>query len=79
VILNSIVQSRSYPGPDPWEAALLAHGVDSAGEVVHTRELRRKQVIEFLVNFLLAWSAWKAAEPLIIGRVKSPSSVIPCV
>jgi hypothetical protein len=24
VILNSIVQSRSYPGPDPWEAALLA-------------------------------------------------------
>jgi hypothetical protein len=24
VILNSIVQSQSYPAPDPWEAALLA-------------------------------------------------------
>jgi len=50
-----------------------AHGVDSAGKVVITRQLRR------LARFLLAWSAWKPAEPLIIGRVKFPSSATPCV
>jgi hypothetical protein len=32
-----------------------------------------------LARFLVAWSAWKPAEPLIIGLVKSPSSVTPCV
>ena len=65
-------------GVDLAKNVFQVHGVDSAGKVVITRQLRRKQVIDFFSN-PLAWSAWKPAEPLIIGRVKSPSSVTPCV
>jgi hypothetical protein len=55
------------------------HGVDSAGKVVITRQLRPSRSLTSLARFPLAWSAWKPAEPLIIGRVKSPSSVTPFV
>ena len=66
-------------GVDLAKNMFQVHGVDSAGKVVITRQLRRKQVIDFFSKFLLAWSARKPAEPLIIGRVKSPSSVTLCV
>jgi len=36
-------------------------------KVIITRQLRRKQIIDFFASFPLAWSAWKPAEPLIIG------------
>ena len=65
-------------GVDLAKNVFQVHGVDSAGKVVITRQLRRKQVIDFFSKIPLAWSAWKPAEPLIIGHVKSPSSVTPC-
>src|SRR3974390_2428484 len=65
-------------GVDLAKNVFQVHGVDSAGKVVGSRQLRRKQIIEFLARFL-AWSAWKPAERLIIGRGKTPSSVPPCV
>jgi transposase len=65
-------------GVDLAKNVFQVHGVDSSGKVVISRQLRRKQVIDFFSK-ILAWSAWKPAEPLIIGREKSPSSVIPCV
>ena len=65
-------------GVDLAKNVFQVHGVDSAGKAVITRQLRRKQVMDFLASFPLAWSAWKPAEPPIIGHVKSPSSVTPC-
>ena len=67
-------------GVDVANNVLQVHGVDSAGKIVITRQLWRKQGSSTsLARFHLARSAWKPAEPLIIGRVKSPSSVTPCV
>lgn len=66
-------------GVDLAKNVFQVHGVDSAGKIVIGRQLRRKQVVDFLRKFPLAWSAWKPAEPLIIGRMRSPSLVIPCV
>ena len=65
-------------GVDLAKNVFQVHGVDSAGKVVITRQLRRKQVLTSLASFPLAWSVWKPAEPVIIGHVKSPSSVTPC-
>lgn len=62
-------------GVDLAKNVFQVHGVDNAGKVVITRQLRRKQSSTSLARFLLAWSAWKPAEPLIIGLVKSPRSV----
>jgi len=66
-------------GVDLAKNVFQVHGVDSVGNIVITRQLRRKQIIEFLARFLLAWSAWKPAQPLIIGHVKFPNSATPCV
>ncbi len=66
-------------GADLAKNVFQVHGLDSAGKVVITRQLRRSRSSTSLVRFLLAWSAWKPAEPLIIGRVKFPSSVTLCV
>jgi hypothetical protein len=68
---SSILQVSTI-GVDLAKNVFQMHGVDNAGKVVITRQLRRKQVI---ARFLLAWSVWKPAEPLIIGLAKSPSSV----
>ena len=35
VILNSIVQSRSYPGPDPRETALLGHRTECSFQIFY--------------------------------------------
>jgi transposase len=66
-------------GVDLAKNVFQVHGVDSAGKIVISRKLRRKQVIDFFSKIPLVWSAWKLAEPLIIGLVKSPSSVTLCV
>jgi hypothetical protein len=64
-------------GVDLAKNAFQVHGVDSAGKVVITRQLRRKQVLEFLESFLVAWLVWRPAQPVIIGHGKSANSVTP--
>ena len=66
-------------GVDLAKNVFQVHGVDSAGKVVITRQLRRKQVLDFLASFPVAWWVGRPAEPVIIGHVKSPSSVTPFV
>jgi transposase len=65
-------------GVDLAKNVFQVHGVDSAGKVVITRQLRRKQVIDFFSKIPPCLVGMEPAEPLIIGRVKSPSSVTPC-
>ena len=66
-------------GVDLAKNVFQVHGVDSAGKAIITRQLRRKQVLEFFSKLPVAWSVWRPAEPVIIGHGKSPSSVTPCV
>jgi transposase len=66
-------------GVDLAKNVFQVHGVDNAGKVVITRQLRRKQVIDFFGKIAPCLSAWKPAERLITGRVKSPSSATPFV
>src|SRR3954463_7063648 len=66
-------------GVDLAKNVFQVHGVDSAGKVVITRQLRRKQVLEFFSKIPPCLVGWRPAEPLITGRVKSPSSVTRCV
>ena len=66
-------------GVDLAKNVFQVHGVDSAGKVVITRQLRRKQVIDFFSKFPRCLVGMEACEPLIIGRVKSPNSVTLCV
>jgi transposase len=66
-------------GVDLAKNVFQVHGVDSAGKVVITRQLRRKQVLDFFSKLPGCLVVWKPAEPVIIGHVKSPSSVTPFV
>ena len=66
-------------GVDIAKNVFQVHGVDSAGKVVITRQLRRKQVIDFFSKIPACLVGMEPAELLIIGRVNSPSLVTPCV
>ena len=65
-------------GVDLAKNVFQVHGVDSAGKVVVSRQLRRKQVIDFFRKIppcLVGMEACGTAH----GRAKSPSSVTACV
>src|ERR1700751_3795360 len=59
---EGVVHMQVSPiGVDLAKNVFQMHGVDNAGKVVITRQLRRKQVI---ARFLLALSVWKRGEAL---------------
>jgi transposase len=64
-------------GVDLAKNVFQVHGVDCAGKIVITRQLRRKQVLEFFSKLPGCLVGMRPAEPVIIGLVKSPSSVTP--
>jgi hypothetical protein len=60
-------------GVDLAKNVFQVHGVDSNGKVVVTRQLRRKQVLEFSANLPCVSLAWKPAARSTIGRGRSRS------
>ena len=64
-------------GVDLAKNVFQVHGVDSAGKVVITRQLRRKQVLDFFSKIPGCLSVWRLVQLVIIGHVKSPNSVTP--
>ena len=57
-------------GLDIAKQVFPVHGVDAAGGVVLSRQLRRGEVLKFLPSCRVAWSAWRRAPRLIIGRAR---------
>jgi transposase len=56
-------------GPDLAKSVFQIHGIDTTGQVVVRKSLRRSQILPFfLPSCLLAWSASKRAAHRIIGR-----------
>ena len=66
-------------GVDLAKNVFQVHGVDSAGKVSSPVSYDASRSWTSLVSFPVAWSAWKPAEPLIIGHGKSPNSATPFV
>ena len=65
-------------GLDIAKNVFQVHGIDAAEKVVVRKQLRRRQVLEFFKDCLLALSAWKPAPRLIIGRVNSRNLATGC-
>ena len=61
------MQAVTTIGFDIAKSVFQVHGVDTVGQVIIRRQLKRRQVIAFFQK-LLAWSASRRAPHLIIGR-----------
>ena len=55
-------------GLDLAKSVFQVHGIDAAGQVVVRKSLRRAQMLPFLLNCVLAWSASRLAARRITGR-----------
>jgi hypothetical protein len=55
-------------GLDLAKNVFQVHGVDTTGQVVVRKSLRRSQMLPFFANCPLAWSAWRLAARRITGR-----------
>jgi hypothetical protein len=64
-------QAGSPPGIDLAKYAFQLHGVDAAGNVALTRQLRRRQVIEFFGKLPPCLNGTGAFAILVRGRQKS--------
>lgn len=66
-------------GVDLAKNVFQVHGVDSSGKVVISRQLRRKQVIDFFSKIPPCLVGMEACGTAHHWAVKSPSLVISCV
>ena len=64
-------------GLDIAKSVFQVHGVDTVGQVVIRRQLKRRYVLAFSRSCHRAWSAWRPALHRIIGRANSRHLVTP--
>jgi transposase len=56
-------------GLDIAKNVFQVHGIDAAEKVVLKKQLRRGQVLKFLLRCRPAWLAWKLVPPRTTGHV----------
>jgi len=62
------MQAVTTIGFDIAKSVFQVHGVDSVGQVIIRRQLKRRQVMRFSRSCRRAWSASRRAPHRIIGR-----------
>jgi hypothetical protein len=67
-------QGKKWTGLDLAKNVFQVHGVDTEGNVVVTRNLRRGAVPEFFRRRRAAWWRWRPARARTIGDGRSPRS-----
>ena len=72
------MQAVTAIGLDIAKSVFQVHGIDTAGNVIIRRQLKRRYVLAFFRKLPRASWGSRPAPPRIIGRASSRRSVIPC-